>query len=186
VLENRCRSLVGVRGEGVVVATAFALCRFESLRARGNPSLDCSRGNGSCTAEVDWESGDGEGPLRWAPWRGLNRLGCESVSVMAYRDVLLVVIRTSLGREVVPGNGGALDALTKSPTSYLPSWCHRIPQGSLASRKSTLSWCSTVVVPKFVTERERGTIEVDELDVDVVPNASLERGRPFGRLGVKL
>jgi len=104
---------------------------------------------------------------------------------MAYRNVLLVLIRTSLGREVVPGSGGALEALTKSPTSYLPSWCHRIPQGSLASRKSTLSWC-TVEVPKFVTERERGTVEVDELDVDVAPNASLERGRPFGRLGVKL
>ena len=121
VPENRCRSLVGVREGGVVVATAFALCRFESLRVRGNPSLDCSRGKDSCTAEVDWESGDGKGPLRCTPWRALNRLGCENVSIMAYRSVLLVLIRTSLGREVVPGSGGALEALTKSPTSYLPS-----------------------------------------------------------------
>jgi len=100
---------------------------------------------------------------------------------MEYRDVLLVLLRTSLGREVVPldqvGIGGALD---KSPTSYLPSWCHRMPQGSLASRKSTLSWGTVVVVvPKFVTERERGKVEVDELDADVVPDA-------FGRLGTKL
>ncbi len=80
VPENRCRSLVGVREGGIVVevvATAFALCRFESLRARGGPSLDCSRGKGSCVAEVDWESGDGKGPLRRAPWRFLKRLGCE-------------------------------------------------------------------------------------------------------------
>lgn len=66
VPENGCRSLVGVR-EGGIVATAFALCRFESLRARGGPSLDCSRGKGSCVAEVDWESGDGKGPLLRTP-----------------------------------------------------------------------------------------------------------------------
>lgn len=43
-----------------------------------------------------------------------------------------------------------------------------------------------MLVPKFVTDRERGAVEVDELDVDVVPDASLTRGRIFGRLGVKL
>ena len=42
------------------------------------------------------------------------------------------------------------------------------------------------MVPKFVTERERGKVEVDELDVDVAPNASLGRGRLSRRLGVKL
>lgn len=83
VPEYRCRSLVGVREWGAIVevlATAFALCRFESLRAREGPSLDCSRGKGSCVAEVDWESGDGKGPLRRTPWRGLNRLGCEMLA----------------------------------------------------------------------------------------------------------
>lgn len=37
-----------------------------------------------------------------------------------------------------------------------------------------------------MTDRERGKVEVDELDVDVVPDASPTRERPFGRLGVKL
>ena len=83
VPEYRCRSLVGVKEWGAVVpvvATAFALCRFESLRARGWPSLNCSRDKGSCVAEVDWESGDGRGPLRRTPWRGLKRLGCEMLA----------------------------------------------------------------------------------------------------------
>lgn len=43
-----------------------------------------------------------------------------------------------------------------------------------------------MLVPKFVTDRERGTVEVDELDVDVVADGSLTRGKPFGKLGVKL
>lgn len=37
-----------------------------------------------------------------------------------------------------------------------------------------------------MTERERGKLVVDELEVDVVPNASLERGRPSRTLGTKL
>jgi len=83
VPENRCRSLVGVMEGGVVVvvvATAFALCRFESLRVMGCALMDCSRGKVSCTAEVDWESGDGEGAPRRTPGRGLSRLGCERLA----------------------------------------------------------------------------------------------------------
>lgn len=41
-------------------------------------------------------------------------------------------------------------------------------------------------MPKFVTERDRGKVVVDELEVDVAPNASLERGRPSRTLGTKL
>jgi len=91
---NGCRSLVGVRESGVVVvvvAMAFALCRFESLRARGSLSLDCgsrARGEG-CTAAVDWERGDGEGAPRRTPGRGLYRFGY-GVLAICYVSVRLV------------------------------------------------------------------------------------------------
>ena len=43
-----------------------------------------------------------------------------------------------------------------------------------------------MVVPRFVTDWERGKVEVDEVEVEIGPDGSLARARPSGRLGVKL